>query len=91
MTTHRSAEKRVRQNLKRRARNRSNLSQLRSRVRKLRAAVDQGDASQARQDLPETLAQLDRARRKGVVHRNAAARSKSRLARKVNALLRAQS
>jgi small subunit ribosomal protein S20 len=83
---HASALKQMRQGLKRRARNRRNLSQVKSQVKKLRAAIAKGDAEGARKLLPETVGEIDRAAKKGVVHDNAASRYKSRLARKVSAL-----
>jgi small subunit ribosomal protein S20 len=83
---HASAEKQMRQDIKRRARNRKNLSQLKTQVKKLRAAIATGDADAAKKLLPGTVGELDKASKKGVVHDNAAARTKSRLARKVNAL-----
>jgi small subunit ribosomal protein S20 len=83
---HASALKHMRQSLKRRGRNRRNLSLVKSRVRKLREALAKGDAKAARELLPETFGEIDRAAKKGVVHDNAAARYKSRLARRVNAL-----
>jgi small subunit ribosomal protein S20 len=55
-------------------------------VKKLRTAIDAGDADGAAQLLSETLAEVDKAAKKGVVHDNAAARHKSRLTQKVNAL-----
>jgi small subunit ribosomal protein S20 len=88
---HASAKKRMRQTLTRRARSRSSLAQVRTQIKKLRTAIAQGDAESARQLLPATVGGLDRASRKGVLHDNAAARVKSRLARKVNALPAVQS
>jgi small subunit ribosomal protein S20 len=78
--------KRDRQSTDRRGRNRKNLSQLKTRVKKLRTAIEAGDAEGANQLLSETVAEIDKAAKKGVVHDNAAARHKSRLTRKVNAL-----
>ena len=86
MAHHASAEKQMRQSLKRRARNRKNLSQLKTRVKVLRAAIATGDAEAAKNLLPQTVGEIDKAAKKGVVHDNAAARHKSRLTRKVNAL-----
>ena len=86
MAQHASAEKQLRQSLKRRARNRKNLSQLKSQVKKLRSAVAAGDAEAAKKLLPQTIGEIDKAAKKGVVHDNAAARYKSRLSRKVSAL-----
>ncbi len=86
MARHKSAEKRNRQSQKRRATNRANLSQVKTQVKKLRAAIGTGDASAASALLSETMGQIDKAARKGVIHDNAAARYKSRLTRKVSAL-----
>jgi small subunit ribosomal protein S20 len=83
---HASALKAMRQSLKRRVRNRKNVSHVKTSVRKLREAIAKGDAQAARELLPETFGEIDRAAKKGVVHDNAAARYKSRLARRVNAL-----
>jgi small subunit ribosomal protein S20 len=83
---HASAEKHQRQSIKRRARNRSNLSRLKTQVKKLRAAIALKDAEAAAKLLPTTVASIDRASKLGVIHDNAAARNKSRLTRKVNAL-----
>jgi small subunit ribosomal protein S20 len=87
---HASALKQERQSLKHRARNRKNLSLLKTQVKKLRAAIAQGDAEAARKLLPETVGQIDKAAKKGVVHDNAAARFKSRLAKRINALAAAK-
>ena len=86
MAHHSSALKQMRQSLKHRARNRKNLSQVKTQVKKLRAAIAKGDAEAAKKTLSETVGEIDRAAKKGVIHDNAAARYKSRLSRKVNAL-----
>ena len=86
MAHHASALKQMRQGEKRRARNRTNLSQLKTQVKKLRAAIAEGNAEAAKKLLPETVGEIDKAAKKGVVHDNAASRYKSRLARKVSAL-----
>ena len=80
----------MRQSIKRRARNRKNVSQLKTQVKKLRAAIAKGDAEAAKKLLSETVGEIDKAAKKGVVHDNAAARYKSRLSRKVNALAAAK-
>lgn len=79
MPNHKSAEKRVRQNEKRRDINRGNRGRLRTGVKKLRAALESGDAGAAQTLLPQTVSLIDKAVQKGVLHRNAAARYKSRL------------
>jgi small subunit ribosomal protein S20 len=83
MPNHKSAEKRVRQNERRRLVNRSNRTRLRSSIKDLRGALD-GDAKQAVTLLPKTISEIDKAVQKGVLHRNAAARHKSRLTVRVN-------
>lgn len=86
MAHHASAQKQMRQSLTRRARNRKNTSELKTQVKRLRTAIAKGDAEAARKLFPETVGKIDKAAKKGVIHDNAAARYKSRLARKVSAL-----
>lgn len=81
MPNHKSAEKRVRQNEKRRKINRSNRTRVRTSIRSLRGALTSGDAATAKELLPDTVSTIDRAVQKGVLHKNAAARHKSRLTR----------
>ena len=90
MAHHASALKQMRQSLRRRARNRKNLSQVRTQIKKLREALAKGDADAARTLLPETVGAIDKAAKKGVVHDNAAARYKSRLSRRLAALTAAR-
>ncbi len=83
MPNHKSAEKRVRQSEKRRVINRSNRTKVRTYIKKLRAALDTkgGDVQTV---LPETISVIDKAVQKGVMHKNAAARYKSRLTVRAN-------
>jgi len=83
---HASALKQMRQGLKRRARNRQNVSQVRTQIKKLREALAKGDADAANKLLAQTVGAIDKASKKGIIHDNAAARYKSRLSRKVAAL-----
>jgi small subunit ribosomal protein S20 len=84
MPNHKSAEKRVRQNEKRRDINRSHRTRLRTSIKKLRSALAGGEAELLGTLLPETISKIDKAVQKGVLHRNAAARHKSRLTTRVN-------
>jgi len=84
MPNHKSSEKRVRQNEKRRVINKSNRTRLRTSLKKLRTALSDGDAGQINTALPATISTIDKAVQKGVLHRNAAARHKSRLTKRVN-------
>lgn len=85
MPNHKSAEKRVRQSERRRNINRHNRAKLRTSVKKLRSALDGTDKLAATGLLPITVSEIDKAVQKGVLHRNAAARHKSRLTARVNA------
>jgi len=84
MPNHKSAEKRMRQNEKRRLVNRGNRGKLRTGIKKLRAALEGGDAGAAQALLPQTVSLIDKAVQKGALHRNAAARFKSRLTLRAN-------
>ena len=83
MPNHKSAEKRMRQNEKRREINRGNRGKLRTGIKKLRAAFE-ADAGGAKELLPETISLIDKAVQNGALHRNAAARYKSRLTVRAN-------
>lgn len=78
-----SAEKRNRQAQKRRARNVQVRTGVKSAVKKVREAVERGDAAGAREALATAERVLDKAGAKGVLHRNAASRRISRLAKAV--------
>jgi small subunit ribosomal protein S20 len=86
MPNHKSAEKRVRQNEKRRAVNRSNRSDLRTQIKKLRTALTASDVDQSRGLLTSTVSAIDKAVNKGILHKNTAARYKSRLTTHVSKL-----
>ena len=79
MPNHKSADKRMRQSEARRAINRSNRTRVRSQIRKLRAAITTGNAGELGELLPATVSLIDKAVQKGALHKNAAARHKSRL------------
>lgn len=82
MPQHKSAEKRVRQAEKRRARNRVHRSRMRTMIKKLQAESDQGQAAEL---LNEVKAYLDRLATKGIIHPNKAANYKSALEKGVKA------
>lgn len=85
-----SAKKRHRQNIVRRARNRGRRSSLRTRLRSLDDTLLHGTPEASEQAFVETCKMLDRYADRGLIHRNAAARKKSRLARRVNQKLAKQ-
>ncbi len=66
--------------------NKRNRTRLRSQIKKLRAFIAKGAAEEARQALPATVAIIDKSVTKGIIHKNAAARLKSRLTKQVNSL-----
>jgi small subunit ribosomal protein S20 len=78
--------KRVKTNEKRRQRNKSVKSAVRTAVRKFREAAETGDAEQAAELQRAASKALDKAAGKGVIHRNQAANRKSAMAKRVNAL-----
>jgi small subunit ribosomal protein S20 len=81
MPNHKSAEKRMRQSEDRRQINKGNRTRVRGQIRKLRAALTGGKTDQLGELLPATISIIDKAVQKGVLHKNAAARHKSRLTR----------
>jgi len=83
MANHFSALKRARQTVKRSANNRSNTTRLRTELRKLRETLESGDAKQAKDAFGTTVSMIDKAVKKGVIHKNTAARYKSRLSARV--------
>ena len=81
MATHKSAEKAHRQSLTRQSANRTNLSRLRTEIKRIREAAKGEDAAAAQKLLRSTISLIDKSVQKGVIHGNAAARHKSRLSR----------
>ncbi len=81
-----SAKKRIRQNEKRRVRNRAHRTVLKTRLRAFSDALTAGDLSLAENKLREACRLLDREADQGLIHRNAAARRKSRLVQRLNML-----
>ena len=79
-----SAEKRVRQNVKRELRNRRTKSMLRKSIRRFEESLQGGDMEEAKVTLNAAVRQIDRAATRGIVHKNTAARKKSRLSRIFN-------
>ena len=84
MPNHKSAEKRVRQTERKNKVNRMNRSRVRTAIKKLRSALKLKDATQSQELLPTTVSLIDKMVNKGIMHRNTAARHKSRLTAHVN-------
>lgn len=81
-----SAKKRMRQNELQRVRNRASRSRLRGSLRILNEAIAAGDMDVVQARWLDTQALLDRTAQNGVIHRNQAARTKSRLSRRIQHL-----
>ena len=89
MPNTKSAAKRLRQNVVRRARNRSIRKAVRNQCRKVREAVVAGDVERAETEFRVAAKRLDRAGAKNIIHPNSAARIKSRLSAKIKAIKQA--
>ena len=85
MATHASALKAHRQSLKNRERNRQFRSRLRNALRSIRTAIDGNDLPAAKSALKDTISLIDKMASKGIIHRNAAGRYKSRLTTRIAA------
>ena len=83
MANIKSQIKRNRQNEKRHARNKAVRSELKTRVKRALTAAEQGDETAA-DAASAAIRRLDKAASKGIIHKNAAARRKSRLQRRIN-------
>ena len=81
MASHASALKKNRQDQKRRIRNRAHASRLRTQMKKIQEALESGDAKAAAGLMKDTVSLVDRTAKHRVIHRNAASRTKSRLAK----------
>ena len=84
MASHESAIKAHRQSLVKREANRQYRARLRGALRAIRTAIDTGDPATLKDALRDTISLVDKMAGKKVIHRNAAARYKARLARRVS-------
>lgn len=90
MASHASALKAHRQSVVRRDHNRELRSKLRNALRSIRALIDENEFAKAKTALKGTVSLIDRMVTKGTIHRNAAARYKSRLTTQIGATTAAQ-
>ncbi len=86
MANIKSAKKRILVAEKKTARNKMVKSALKTTIKKFEAAVSANNAAEAKELFVKVTKALDMAAQKGVVHKNMAARKKSRLAAKLNAM-----
>ena len=81
-----SAKKRVRQNIKARARNRARKEVIKNQTKAFTAAAASGDLGKAETELRQLTRRLDKVAAKGTIHKNTAARRRSRMTKRLNAL-----
>ena len=86
MAHHKDAIKRIKQNEKRRLRNRHYRSNMRNQIKKVRQAVDAGDHGAASTELNKAVSIIQRLVSKNILHRRNAARRVSRLYKAVNGI-----
>lgn len=79
MANHQDALKRIRQNAKRRARNRHYRTMMRTQIKAVRAAIAEGDVAAASATLPKAVSVIQKVAGKGIIHRRQAARRVARL------------
>ena len=85
MANTKSAKKRIRQTSRRTARNRTARSRARTYVKNARTSIESGGPDEAAKNVKVASSELDKAATKGVIHRNNAARRKSRLMKQLAA------
>jgi small subunit ribosomal protein S20 len=83
VASHASAVKAHRQNIKRREQNRKLRGRLRTALKGIRGSLESGEVADAKSALQTTIALVDRMAGKGIIHRNTAARYKSRLVKRL--------
>lgn len=84
-----SAKKRVKITAVKRAANMSRRSELKTAIKKSLSSITAGNLEVAKNDVRQAIIKLDKAVSKGLIHKNQAARRKSRLTKKLNALMQA--
>lgn len=83
MANHKSAKKRIRQNAKRRLRNRFRKTTMKMMVKRIRGMEDKTEAAEL---LPQVVSTVDKAAKANIIHKNTASNMKSKLTKHVNAL-----
>ncbi|HEX4055337.1 MAG TPA: 30S ribosomal protein S20 [Tepidisphaeraceae bacterium] len=81
-----SAKKRIRQSIKRRARNRARKELIKDQTKVYLSALAGNDFAKAEQELRKTVSRLDKVAAKHTIHKNTAARRRSRLTKRLNVL-----
>ena len=86
MAHRRSSIKKIRIDLRRRERNVRVMSELKTTARNVRSLILAKKADEAAKEAPKLYSKLDKAVKKGIIHRNRAARTQSRVSLRINAL-----
>jgi len=86
LANHKSALKRSRQNAVRQARNKTTKTQVKNNIKKVMAAIEDKTKDAAEAALKIAQSVIDKASKKGVIHKNAASRKISHLAQRINQL-----
>ena len=86
MANHKSAEKRIRRNERRAVINGARRSRIRTFIKKIEAAITEGNADEAQTALKNAQPEIQRGVAKGILHKNTAGRKISRLSSRIKAL-----
>lgn len=87
MANLKSAKKRIRSNERKRLRNVSVKSAIKTEIKKIEQAISEGNFEAAKAQFSKMASILDSAATKGIIKKNTASRKKSRIAKKINAIL----
>lgn len=79
-----SAKKRVKTDAKKKAQNKDNISSMRTSIKKANVAIKEGNKETVATKLQNAIKRIDKAVAKGLIHKNKAARDKSKLMKKAN-------
>ena len=85
-----SSKKRIRQNEKHRLRNKTVRTRTRSYIKRAQLAIEEGNPENATLAVKKAISAIDRANSKGILHRNNAARRKSRLMKRLAPLVKSK-
>ncbi len=88
MANIKSAKKRAKQSENRRQRNAAQRSEMRTHIKNLLKIIEKGDLAEANATLRKTISVLDKSAKKGLIHKNKASRTKSRLNARVKKLIK---
>lgn len=85
-----SSKKRIRQNARRRMRNKNVRARTRSFIKRAQTAIEEGNTQVAAEAVKQAISEIDRAKTTGVLHRRTADRRKSRLMKRLSPVLKSK-